>query len=56
MVAYSPGMKVYISIQTLEKVGYEPEVYADNTVDGCVICTILRLVKGRTWLLELPDG
>jgi hypothetical protein len=34
----------------------DPELYIDDTVDDCVICTVLRLIKGRTWLVELPDG
>ncbi len=34
----------------------DPDLYVDDTEDGCVICTVLRLIKGRTWLVELPDG
>ncbi len=34
----------------------DPEHYINDIVNDCVICTVLRLVKGRTWLVELPDG
>jgi len=56
MVVYSTGMRVFVALETLQKLDMDPEMYIDDTVEDCVICTVLRLIKGRTWLVELPDG
>lgn len=34
----------------------DTEAYGDKVVDGMVEVEILRLVKGRTWEVQLPDG
>lgn len=56
MVAYSVGMKVRILVATILVNNIDVEPFGDKVVDGMVEVVIMRLVKGRTWEVQLPDG
>ena len=56
MVAYSVGYKIKVSTSVLEANELELDVFSEYVENGCVVAEILRLVKGRTWLIALPDG
>lgn len=56
MVAYNVGMKVRILVATILLNDLDVEPFGDKVVDGMVEVEIIRLVKGRTWEVQLPDG
>lgn len=56
MVAYNIGMKVKIKVAIILQNDIDIEPFSDKVVDGMVEVEIIRLVKGRTWEIQLPDG
>jgi hypothetical protein len=56
MVAYNVGNRVRIPTTVVEANDIDLAVYAGDIEDSTIVVEIVRLVKGRTWEVQLPDG